>query len=75
MTGAGLMLPLKEYFESKGGRIYLEHKVTSVIKDANGRVIGVEVLSPDGKILKVRATKGWFRWRRLQRKRADAHAL
>lgn len=58
VTGAGLMLPLKEYFESKGGRIYLEHKVTSVIKDANGRVIGVEVLSPDGKILKVRATKG-----------------
>ncbi len=58
VTGAGLMLPLKQYFVSKGGELFLEHKVIGIIKDSNGKVAGVEVQTPDDKIIKVKALKG-----------------
>lgn len=49
--------PLKNYFEEKGGKIFLEHKVTDVYKDAKGRVIGARVETPSG-VINVKATRG-----------------
>lgn len=43
MGGRGVMMPLKAYCEGKGVRILLEHKVTDVYKNADGRVIGARV--------------------------------
>ncbi len=57
VTGAGLMIPLKDHFLAKGGELLLEHKVLSVIKDAEGNAVGVEVRAPSGAVLRVQATK------------------
>lgn len=57
VTGAGLMIPLKNYFLEKGGKILMHHKVTDVIQDETGRAVGV-VVEADGKTLNVRAKKG-----------------
>lgn len=56
-TGRGIMIPFKNHFESKGGKILLEHKVTDVYKDKTGRVIGARVGTPSG-VVNIRALKG-----------------
>lgn len=57
MGGRGVMMPLKAYCEGKGVRTLLEHKVTDVYKNADGRVIGARV-EAGGKVINVRARKG-----------------
>lgn len=56
-TGRGIMMPFKSYFESNGGRIFLEHKVTDVYKDAKGRVVGARIETKKG-VISVKAAKG-----------------
>ncbi len=56
-TGRGIMVPFKNYFEGKGGKILLEHKVTDVYKDDKGRVIGARVETASG-VINIRAKKG-----------------
>ena len=56
-TGRGIMMPFKDYFEGKGGKILLEHKLTDVYRDAKGRVVGARVQTPKG-VINVRAKKG-----------------
>lgn len=56
-TGRGIMMPFKDYFEGKGGKIFLNHKVVDLYKDAKGRVVGARVESAKGSI-NVKAQKG-----------------
>lgn len=56
-TGRGIMMPFKSYFEGKGGRILMQHKLTDVYKDAKGRVIGARVETQKGAI-NIKASKG-----------------
>ncbi|HBC69197.1 MAG TPA: hypothetical protein DCZ56_02450 [Sutterella sp.] len=56
-TGRGIMMPFKDYFEGKGGKILLEHKLTDVYRNAKGRVIGARVQTPKG-VINIRARKG-----------------
>lgn len=57
MGGRGVMMPLKAYCEKKGVQILMEHKVTDVYKNAQGRVIGARVQAGN-KVINVRARKG-----------------
>ncbi len=57
MGGRGVMVPLKAYCEGKGVKILLEHKVTDVFRNGEGRVVGAKV-ETNGKTLLVRARKG-----------------
>lgn len=57
MGGRGVMVPLRAYCEKKGVKIFTEHKVTDVYKNAKGRVIGVRVVFGK-KVLNVRARQG-----------------
>ena len=57
MGGRGVMMPLKAYCEGKRVKIYYEHKVTDVYKNAAGRVIGARVVAGK-KVLNVRARQG-----------------
>ena len=56
MGGRGIMMPLKAYCEKKGVQILMEHKVTDVYKNAQGRVIGARV-EAGNKVINVRARK------------------
>ncbi len=56
-TGRGIMMPFKSYFEGKGGKIYLEHKLTDVYRDSNGRVVGARIETKNG-VINVKAIKG-----------------
>lgn len=56
-TGRGIMIPFQKYFTEKGGRIFLNSKVTDVYKDAKGRVVGARVETAKG-VVNVRAKKG-----------------
>lgn len=49
-TDRGIMMPFKDYFEGKGGKIFLNHKVVDLYKDAKGRVVGARVESAKGSI-------------------------
>lgn len=51
------MMPLKAYCEQKGVQILMEHKVTDVYKNTQGRVIGARV-EAGNKVINVRARKG-----------------
>lgn len=51
------MMPLKAYCEKKGVQILMEHKVTDVCKNTQGRVIGARV-EASNKVINVRARKG-----------------
>ena len=57
ITGMGVMIPLKNYYEKKGGKILMKHKLLDVYRDANGRVVGARVDS-NGRILNIGAKKG-----------------
>lgn len=50
------MMPLKAYCEKKGVQILMEHKVTDVYKNAQGRVIGAR-FEAGNKVINVRARK------------------
>lgn len=56
MGGRGIMMPLKAYCEKKGVQILMEHKVTDVYKNAQGRMIGARV-EAGNKVINVRARK------------------
>lgn len=56
MDGRSVMMPLKAYCEQKGVQILMEHKVTDVNKNAQGRVIGARV-EAGNKVINVRARK------------------
>lgn len=56
MGGRSVMMPLKAYCEQKGVQILMEHKVTDVYKNAQGRVIGARVQAGN-KVINVRACK------------------
>lgn len=56
MGERGVMMPLKAYCEKKGIQILMEHKVTDVYKNAQGRVIGARV-EAGNKVINVRARK------------------
>ena len=56
-TGRGIMMPFKDYFEKKGGKIFYEHKVTDVYRDKTGRCVGARVETPKG-VINVQAKRG-----------------
>lgn len=56
--GAFLIGGVREYLSKKQATVLHSHTVKGVIRDEDGRVIGVEVADPSGKILRVRATGG-----------------
>ncbi len=56
MVGMGFMIPLRKYYEGKGGKILFKHKLLDVYRDASGRVVGARI-DNEGKIINVRAKK------------------
>ncbi|MDO5531546.1 FAD-dependent oxidoreductase [Sutterella sp.] len=55
--GRGIMVPLRAYCEKKGVKLFFEHKVTDVYRDADGNCVGCRVEAA-GKVINVRAKKG-----------------
>ncbi|WP_297611893.1 FAD-dependent oxidoreductase [uncultured Sutterella sp.] len=57
MSGRGIMVPLREYCEKKGVKLYFEHKVTDVYRDDDGNCVGCRV-EAGGRVINVRARRG-----------------
>lgn len=55
--GASMATQLHKYLQAKNVPMMLETKVTRILKNAEGRVIGVEA-EQDGKTIRVKAAKG-----------------
>ncbi|WEJ58912.1 FAD-dependent oxidoreductase [Devosia sp. FJ2-5-3] len=55
--GAHMIEFMSAYVEEKGGDIRTENRVSRIIKDDTGRVVGVEVDTPEG-TTRIRAKKG-----------------
>ena len=58
-SGAGLVKPLESHARKKGVKIFLEHKMTRIIRDdgRTGRVLGVEAQQAGGKKVYFKAKK------------------
>ena len=55
--GATMIDFMSTYFEDKGGEIRTENRVTRIIREEGGRVVGVQVETPEG-TRTIRARKG-----------------
>jgi len=55
--GATMIDYFQTYVEDNGGLIYTDHRVTKIIKDETGRVVGLEAETPEG-TRTFRANKG-----------------
>jgi 3-oxosteroid 1-dehydrogenase len=55
--GAVMTKQMREFIASKGGEIFLKHRVVDAITNPAGEVIGVKVTTPDGE-KRVRARRG-----------------
>ena len=56
-NGSGLVRRMAESARKKGATILLKHKMTAILREPNGRVLGIAAKTPD-KTIHIRALKG-----------------